>query len=84
MLEPERAMQQRVILIRRTHFEPNAIEAPDRLQFRLGDVRIVVQEQTAVEGRPIDQEDRQQNKHQADRGEPPRPISSRKSRLAQM
>src|SRR3954453_17876170 len=58
MLQPERAVQERIVLLRRTQIEPDAPEATPRLQVRAGDVHVVVPDQAAAERGQIHQERR--------------------------
>src|SRR6516164_6025851 len=54
MLEPKRAVQERVILRRRSHIEPDAPQPVQRLEFRARDMAVIVPQRSALQGRPVD------------------------------
>jgi hypothetical protein len=56
MLHPERGVQQRIILLGRTHLAPDAFQACGRLHIRLGNVKIVVPEESATNGWQVRQQ----------------------------
>src|SRR4051794_12274246 len=53
VLDPKRAVEDRVILLRRREVRPDAREAGARLQLGRGEVGLIVPEAAAVEGRPV-------------------------------
>lgn len=66
VLKPEGAVQQWVVLLCCSRFEPDAVQTVKRLQSGLGNVRIIVPKSAAVEGRQIGKERQQQNERQTD------------------
>src|SRR5688572_23712102 len=53
MLDPERGMQQRIVLLRGANLRPDAPESVRRSQLREGDVTEVVPQRPAVNCRPV-------------------------------
>ena len=67
VLDPEGAVQQRVILLRGPEVEPDPVQSLPGTQFGAGYVRLVVPDESALPGRLINQEHRD---HQGGRKEP--------------
>src|SRR4051794_31906215 len=65
MLDPKRAVQKRIVLLRGPWFKPDARESTHRLKLGLGDVRIIIPKLLTIPSWPIDHECGQQNERQA-------------------
>ena len=61
VLDPESAMQQRVVLLGRTQVKPDAPKALHRLQIGAGDVRRIVPQTRPIQSRSIGNQDCQKN-----------------------
>ena len=64
MLEPERGVQQRIVLLRRADLGPDAPQTPKRTQVRRRDVAGVVPQRATVECRKIRDENRNRKNNQ--------------------
>ncbi len=51
VLDPKGAVQQRIVLLRRPHVEPDSSQTRWRAQVRPGNVRIIVPDEAALQGR---------------------------------
>ena len=60
VFEPERSVNDRIVLLGCAHVEPDAPETVDGLQFRLGNVQVVVEQPPAAGRREIGRRDRDQ------------------------
>ena len=71
VFQPERAVQNRIILLGGAQIEPDSPDTMERLQFRRGDMTVVVPQESALEGRPISYQrcqDKRTEGHNAESG----------------
>src|SRR5580692_5255736 len=61
MLDPERAVQQRIILLGSAQLEPDAPQSVQRLQPRRSDVGIIIPKQAATKRWPVSQQSGKKN-----------------------